>query len=157
MINSLIAKQLLSMLCIDEAHLFVQVGLAFQQEFALLQLALLEKLQAKASPSAKLSCFHISVTVLSVMATCNQMMVEQIETLSGLPFDCSSNKIWASNDAMHHQNVCLQVAYIYNASSNLQKTCRYTCCIKQPTHTPLNMTPATIASLSSFIGFAITG
>jgi superfamily II DNA helicase RecQ len=44
MIESLIAKQLLSMLCVDEVHLFVQFGLTFRQELAQLQSVLFKKL-----------------------------------------------------------------------------------------------------------------
>jgi hypothetical protein len=66
------------MLCIDEVHLFVQLGLTFCQEFALLQSVLFKKLRVKASPSAELYRFHTTVPVLSMMATCNQSMVAQI-------------------------------------------------------------------------------
>jgi hypothetical protein len=97
MINHFIAKHLSSMLCIGKVHLFVQFvqfGLTFQQEFALLHLVLSKNLQVKASTSAELSHIHTSVPVLFIMmATCNQKMVEQIETLSGLSFHRSSNML----------------------------------------------------------------
>ena len=111
MINSLITKRLMSMLCIDEVHLFVQFGLTFCQEFALLQSVLFKQLRVKASPSAKLSRFHTTVPAPFMTATCNQSMVAQIEKLSGLRFDRSSNIFWPSADAMHHQKLCLRVAY----------------------------------------------
>jgi superfamily II DNA helicase RecQ len=121
MIDSLITKRLLSMLCIDEVHLFVQFGLTFCQEFALLQSVLFKKLQVKASPSAEPSCFHTTVPFLFMTATCNQSMVAQIERLSGLRFDCSSNIFWPSADAMHHRNVCLRVAYPTYPLSSFKK------------------------------------
>jgi superfamily II DNA helicase RecQ len=112
MTNSLIAKRLLSMLCIDEVHLFVQFGHTFCQEFALLQPVLFKKLRVlQVSPSAELSRFHTTVPVLFMTATCNQTMVEQIEKLSGLRFHRSSGIFWPSADAMHHRNLCLRVAY----------------------------------------------
>jgi superfamily II DNA helicase RecQ len=120
-IDSLITKRLLSMLCIDEVHLFVHYGLTFRQEFALLQLALFKKLRVKASSSAQLACFHTTVPVLFMTATCNLSMVAQIEKLSGLHFDLSSNKFWPSADAMHHRNVCLRVAYSTYPLSSFKK------------------------------------
>jgi hypothetical protein len=113
MIDSLIAKRLLSMLCIDEVHLFVQFGLTFRQEFALLQLVLFKKLRVlQVSPrSVELSSFHTTVPVLFMMTICNQTMVEQIEKLSGLRFHRSSSICWPSADAMHHRNVCLRIVY----------------------------------------------
>jgi superfamily II DNA helicase RecQ len=110
MIDSLITKRLLSMLCIDELHLFVQFGLTFRQEFALLQSLLFKKLRVKASLSAKLSRFHTTVPVLFMTTTCNRSMVAQIEKLLGLRFDRSSNIFWPSADTMHHRNVCIRVA-----------------------------------------------
>jgi hypothetical protein len=123
MIDSLIAKRLLSMLCIDEVHLVVQFGHTFRQEFALLQLVLFKKLQVlQVSPSAELSRFHTStVPVLFMMATCNQTMVEQIGKLSGLRSHCSSSIFWLSADAMHHRNVCLRVAYTTYPLTTLKK------------------------------------
>jgi superfamily II DNA helicase RecQ len=121
MIDSLITKRLLSMLCIDEVHMFVQFGLTFRQEFALLQSVLFKKLRVKASPSAELSRFHTAVPVLFMTATCNQSMVAQNEKLSGLRFDRSSNIFWPSADAMHHQNVCLRVAYSTYPLSSFKK------------------------------------
>ena len=123
MIDSLIAKRLLSMLCIDEVHLFVQFGLTFRQEFALLQSVLFKKLRVQASASAEPSRFHTTVPVLFMTATCNQTMVEQIEKLSGLRFHRSSNIFWPSADAMHHWNVCLRVAYTTYPLTTFQKTC----------------------------------
>jgi superfamily II DNA helicase RecQ len=111
MINSLIAKRFLSMLCIDEVHFLVQLRLTFRQEFALLQLVLFKKFRVQVSPSAELSRFHTTVPVLFMTATCNQTMVEQIEKLSGLRFHCSSSIFWPSADAMHHRNVFLRVTY----------------------------------------------
>ncbi len=123
MIDSLIAKRLLSMLCIDEVHLFVQFGLTFRQEFALLQLVLFKKLRVlQVSPrSVELSSFHTTVPVLFMMTICNQTMVEQIEKLSGLRFHRSSSICWPSADAMHHRNVCLRVAYTTYPLTTLKK------------------------------------
>jgi hypothetical protein len=56
-----------------------------------------------------------------MMATCNQLMVAQIEKLSGLRFDRSSNIFWPSTDAMHHRNVCLRVAYSTYPPSSFKK------------------------------------
>jgi superfamily II DNA helicase RecQ len=80
MVDSVMAKRLLSRVCINEVHLFVQLGLTFHQDFALLQPVLFKKLQVnQVSPSAKLSSFHTTVPVLFMTATCNQTMVEQIK------------------------------------------------------------------------------
>jgi superfamily II DNA helicase RecQ len=111
MIDSLIAKRLLSMLCVDEVHLFVQFRLTFRQEFAQLQSALFKKLRVKASPSADPSRAHTSVPVLFMTATCNKTMLDQIELLSGLRFDCSNNIFWSTADTMKHRNVCVRVSY----------------------------------------------
>jgi superfamily II DNA helicase RecQ len=109
------------MIYIDEVHLFVQFGLTFCQEFALLQSVLFKKLQVKGSPSAELSRFHTTVPGLFMTATCNQSMVAQIEKLLGLRFDRSSNIFWPSADAMHHRNVCLRVAYSTYPLSSFKK------------------------------------
>jgi superfamily II DNA helicase RecQ len=111
MIDSLIAKRLLSMLYVDEVHLFVQFGLTIRQEFAQLQSVLFKKLQVKASPSADLSRVHTSVPVLFMTATCNKTMLDQIELLSGLRFDRSNNIFWPTADAMKHRNGCVRVSY----------------------------------------------
>jgi superfamily II DNA helicase RecQ len=121
MIDSLIAERLLSMLCIDEVHLFVQFGLTFCQEFALLQSVLFKKLLVQVSPSAEQSRFHTNVPVLFMTATCNQTMVEQIKKLSGLRFHRSSSIFWPSADAMHHRNVCLRLAYTTYPLTTLKK------------------------------------
>jgi superfamily II DNA helicase RecQ len=111
MIDSLIAKRLLNMLCANEVHLFVQSGLTFRQEFAQLQSVLFKKLHVKASPSAGPSRVHISVPVLFMTATSNKTMLDQIELLSGLRFDRSNNVFWPTTDAMKHQNICVRVSY----------------------------------------------
>jgi hypothetical protein len=107
MIDSLIAKRLLSMLCIDEVPLFVQFGLTFRQEFALLQPVLFKKLRAQVSPSTELSRFHTTVPVLFMMATCIQTMVVQIEKLSGLHFHRSSSIFWPSAETLCIIGMCV--------------------------------------------------
>jgi hypothetical protein len=103
-LDKIIEKKLLQFVSVDEIHLFVQFACSFRQEFAWLKPYLFSKLQARGS------AMWTTVPVLFMTATCNKMIVQNVELLSGLKFHVA-NIFWPPPPGMRHRNVIFDTIY----------------------------------------------
>jgi hypothetical protein len=101
----LIDKSLLVLFCIDEAHLFVQFGLWFRDEFLSLKQHVFQKLSRGGNKSI--------VPILFMTATATETIINQITLLTGLSFDTSLNVFWPTPLQMRRR-VCTIKFYITN-------------------------------------------
>ena len=104
LLDCIIQKRLLRFVAIDEIHLFVYFARSFRKEFAWLQPYLFSKLQSQGSASMT------TVPVLFMTATCNEMIVQNVELLSGLKFH-PANIFWPPPPGMRHRNVVFDICY----------------------------------------------
>lgn len=89
--RQLLIKNLLVMVCVDEAHLFVQFGLYFRKEFAGLKHKLFSHINT--------SPLSTKVPVLFMTATATARIVKSLEQMTGLVIE-KSNVFWPSPCAM---------------------------------------------------------
>jgi hypothetical protein len=105
LIHWLIDKGRLSMVCVDEVHLFVHFGLTFRKEFQQLTPMLFSKLRIGRSK------LRTKVPLLFMTATCTQFIVGRIEALLDIRFLLRHNVFWPNADGMQHRQVFLEVQY----------------------------------------------
>jgi hypothetical protein len=114
LIDYLIANDFLSMVCVDEVHLFAHFGMTFRKEFKDLDRKLFRKLRVGTSRTVT------KVPILFMTATCTEAIVERVEAMSGLKFDRDTNVFWPSPEDMGHRHVFLDVAYTTQPMTNFQ-------------------------------------
>jgi hypothetical protein len=105
LIDWLIVNERLSMLCVDEVHLFVHFGMTFRAEFKSLTPVLFSKLRVRGSNTRS------SIPILFMTATCTKSIVDTVEKIVGFMFDKDSNIFWPRPDEMQHRQVLLDVQY----------------------------------------------
>jgi superfamily II DNA helicase RecQ len=115
LLEALIKKNRLSMVCVDEVHLFVYFGLTFRKEFKQLvvlfnRLKLCNK-KVSTDPSINSANCKTKVPILFMTATCSKFVVERVEVMTKLDIDIPSNVFWPSASEMSHRHVFLEVAY----------------------------------------------
>ena len=87
MFSSILDNGSLQLLCIDEAHLFVQFGLYFRDEFLQLKDLVFQKCLVDSNPK------RTKIPVLFMTATANKTILTQLERLTGFEFD-KRNVFW---------------------------------------------------------------
>ena len=105
LIYYLILNNRLSMVCVDEVHLFAHFGMTFRKEFQLLEKKLFRKLRVNDSRA------RTSVPILFMTATCTASIVERVKAMTGLLFDQMDNVFWPCPLDMGHCHVHLDVMY----------------------------------------------
>jgi superfamily II DNA helicase RecQ len=115
LIDWLIVNQRMSMVCVDEMHLFVHFGMTFRDEFKELTPLLFKKLMTVGSTTTT------QVPLLFMTATCTKRILSTIELMSGLLFDTQVNVFWPTPDAMAHRHVLLDVQYSISPLSVFKK------------------------------------
>jgi superfamily II DNA helicase RecQ len=85
LIDYLIYNQRLSMVCVDEVHLFAHFGMTFRKEFQLLDKKLFKKLRVGNSKTLT------KVPILFMTATCTEAIVARVEVMTGLVFNRDDN------------------------------------------------------------------
>jgi superfamily II DNA helicase RecQ len=116
LLHWLIARNRLSMVTVDEVHLFVHFSLIFRKEFMFLTAKLFSKLQCGTSNnySKKFS----KVPILFMTATCTKFIIERVESsMIGFTIDKSVNVFWLGPLGMDHRQVFLDVQYTTQALS----------------------------------------
>jgi superfamily II DNA helicase RecQ len=114
-IDWLIVNERLSMVCVDEVHLFVHFGMTFRDEFKNLTSHLFDKLKLVGNTTTT------KIPILFMTGTCTKTIVETIEKITGLLFDKQKNIYWPSALEMSHRHVFLDVAYTTKALSLFKK------------------------------------
>jgi hypothetical protein len=104
-IHWLIDNDLLSLVCVDEVHLFVHFGLTFRDEFRQLTTVLFNKLKVIGSLQ------RTKIPLLFMTGTCTRHIVQSIEKIVGIRFDTTANIFWPGPDEMQHRQVMFEVAY----------------------------------------------
>jgi superfamily II DNA helicase RecQ len=115
LIDHLIKNDRLSMVCVDEVHLFAHFGMTFRKEFQHLDQKLFRKLRVGNSRSCT------KVPILFMTATCTEAIVDRVEAMSGLTFNRDTGVFWPEPEEMSHRHVFLEVAYTTMPISNFQK------------------------------------
>jgi superfamily II DNA helicase RecQ len=115
LIDYLIANQRLSMVCVDEVHLFAHFGMTFRKEFQQLDTKLFRKLRIGDSKS------RTKVPILFMTATCTEAIVDRVESMTRLSFDRLNNVFWPCPMEMGHRHVYLDVVYTTNPIPAFQK------------------------------------
>jgi superfamily II DNA helicase RecQ len=118
LIDWLIANGRLSMVCVDEVHLFVHFGMTFREEFKALTPALFSKLKVRCCNTRS------TIPILFMTATCTKSIVETVERIVGFMFDKDSNVFWPQPDEMQHRQVLLDVQYSTQALHVFKKRTR---------------------------------
>jgi hypothetical protein len=104
MFMSMLDSGSLQLLCVDEAHLFVQFGLFFREEFIQLKSLLFEKLlQYETS-------VYMKIPVLFMTATANQTILSQLERITGYTF-LKHNVFWPPAPQMLEPKVRMTFRY----------------------------------------------
>ena len=111
----LIESRRLSMVCVDEVHLFVHFGMTFRNEFKQLTPILFDKLKVTGSS------YRTTIPILFMTGTCSKSIVTMIEKITGIGFDTSSNVFWPPASEMKHRQVFFDVAYSIQAMSLFKK------------------------------------
>jgi superfamily II DNA helicase RecQ len=109
LIDGLIAKKRLSMICVDKVHLFVPFGLTFRKEFTQLKTCLFEKIKVANRQDSNTST--TTVPVLFMTATCNKFVVEKLQLFTNLTLSIPDNVFWPTAADMGHRHVFFDVAY----------------------------------------------
>jgi hypothetical protein len=104
-IDWLILNNRLSLVCVDEVHLFVHFGLTFRDEFRQLTTGLFNKLKVTGSTK------RTAIPLLFMTGTCTRHIVQSIEKIVGIKFDTTHNVFWPGPEDMKHRQVLLDVAY----------------------------------------------
>jgi superfamily II DNA helicase RecQ len=115
LLESLIKKNRLSMVCVDKVHLFVYFGLTFRKEFKQLK-TLYNKLKLcnkkeSTDPNIPAAICKTKVPILFMTATCSKFVVERVQVMTRLDIDIPSNVYWPGASEMAHRHVFLEVAY----------------------------------------------
>jgi hypothetical protein len=99
-IDWLIVNDRLSMVCVDEVHLFVHFGMTLCGNFKLLTPCLFNKLKAGQST------MRTKIQLLFMTCTCTKgIMVESIKKIVGIMFDMTNNVFWPLAEEMKHHQV----------------------------------------------------
>ena len=104
-VNKLISTNKLRLLAVDECHLFANFGMEFQLEFYKLRDSLF----------SKLSFSDWNIPLLFMTATPSKGMIEDLELLTGLKFDPSTELFW-SNDPTTVQRRNIDISFQFNNS-----------------------------------------
>jgi hypothetical protein len=94
----------LQLLCVDEAHLFVQFGLFFREEFIQLKSLLFEKLLLHGTS------IYTKIPILFMTATANQTILSQLERITGYIFQ-KQNVFWPPAPQMLEPKVRMTFRY----------------------------------------------
>jgi superfamily II DNA helicase RecQ len=111
----LIENDRLSMVCVDEVHLFVHFGLTFRTEFKQLTPILFDKLKVPGSS------YRTTIPLLFMTGTCSKTIVTMIEKITGIGFDTDTNVFWPPASELKHRHVFFDVAYTIQALSLFKK------------------------------------
>jgi hypothetical protein len=112
LLDKLIATRRLSMICVDEVHLFVHFGLTFRKEFTQLKTCLFNKIKIpNMTVSSNEKVCKTTVPVLFMTATCNTFVVEKLQAFTNLDLAIPANVFWPSANEMAHRHVFFDVAY----------------------------------------------
>jgi superfamily II DNA helicase RecQ len=109
LLHWLIVRDRLSMVTVDEVHLFVHFGLTFRKEFMHLTAKLFSRLRC--GPSNNYSKHFTKIPILFMTATCTKFIVERVESMIGFIIDKSVNVFWPGPLGMDHRQVFLDVQY----------------------------------------------
>jgi len=117
LVKTLIKNRTLRQVCIDEVHLFAQFGLWFRSEFIDLRNALFNSLRPTRSCRTATSGGATSSTnprttatvvpVVFMTATCDQVILNQLQNMTGLFFE-SSNIFWPDVHGMQQRRQCIE-------------------------------------------------
>jgi superfamily II DNA helicase RecQ len=103
-INNMVQSGTLQMLCVNEAHLFVQFGLFFREEFIQLRVLLFQTLLLNSTSK------HTKIPVLFMTATANQTILSQLERITGYTF-AKHNIFWPAAPQMLEPKVRITFRY----------------------------------------------
>jgi superfamily II DNA helicase RecQ len=115
LVDYLIDQGQLSMVCVDELHLFAHFGMTFRKEFQQLDKKLFAKLRVGDSR------VRTKVPILFMTATCTSSIVDRIEEMTRLSFNRHENVFWPGPNDMGHRHVFLDVVYTTNPIPTFQK------------------------------------
>ena len=105
LLDQLIHKSLLSRVFIDEAHLFVQFGLFFRDEFLKLNDYLFSKLKISSDGSTT------KVPIVFMSASLTKRHVRRLESMTGLIFDRVNNVLWPGPQCMRNRKQFVDVLF----------------------------------------------
>ena len=112
---ALLKKKMLKLIVIDEIQLFVSYGLSFRTEFASLSSTLFSHVKKSNS-----TC-QTTIPILFMTATCTTLMVEQLQTLTGLKLGTNyDNVYWPNSMDMMNTRVKLNIVYSIHPLSLFQ-------------------------------------
>ena len=102
----LIQKKMLSMVCVDKVHLFVQFGLQFHAEIFYLKRLLFSPMVVANNQSFTIT----QAPILFMNATADLVMLRQLECITGYRFQ-ESNIFWTSATEMAQQRQAIWYTY----------------------------------------------
>jgi superfamily II DNA helicase RecQ len=106
LIDQLITSERLTMVCVNEVHLFVHFGLTFRKEFMQLKTCLFNKIKMSNNKEYK-----TKVPVLFTTATCNTFVVDKLQAFTNLKLSIPANVFWPAAAEMGHRHVFFDVSY----------------------------------------------
>lgn len=115
LLNIIILNRILTMICIDEVHQFVEFGITFRKEFSKLK-NLISTLMH--SPSSPLS--HMDVPILCMTATFNSSLKSLLSKMIGFEF-VPSNTFWASRKNFSKRHISISSNYCNQVLPTLKK------------------------------------
>jgi superfamily II DNA helicase RecQ len=114
-LNWLIDNNRLSMVCVDEVHLFAHFGMTFREEFKLLTPALFNKLKVGGSSTTT------TTPLLFMTGACTKSVVNSMQRIIGITFEATKNVFWPAAEEMKHRQVFIEVAHTTQAFSSFKK------------------------------------
>ena len=112
MIETLLEKSLLRLVCIDEVHQFVMFGYTFRPEFGLLKDSLFKKLllhNERDSTNPSQLPVSLKVPLLLMTATFNTELLGLLQSMIGISIT-PSMYLWSGRDAMQRRTVRISVS-----------------------------------------------
>ena len=104
-IDWMIENNRLSLVCVDEVHLFVHFGLTFRDEFKGLGPVLFDKLKVPGNGTVT------TIPLLFMTGTCSPTIVSSLQRLIGIHFNTAHNVFWPLAAEMQHRKVFFEVNY----------------------------------------------
>ena len=95
---------MLRFIAVDEIQLFVNYGISFRSQFAMLSATIFKQI--------KNGRFASKIPVLFMTASCNFQMFEQLKSLTGLEFYPDNRNIFWPGSAMLMKKRCVPELYI---------------------------------------------
>jgi superfamily II DNA helicase RecQ len=114
LIDILVKKELLRLVCFDEVHLFVSFGLSFRLDFIRLRESLFKKLQMRGSDDGIANSFGestlVTVPILFMTATFNHTLLMLLQKMTGLALENESFH-WSDCSSFKRRNINIELSF----------------------------------------------